>query len=154
MSMYICMPEHIGLLCAGISHYKLATADPIDLAAKFACENIESAKHRYPDAEDGSRPGPCLYDDQIVGASMLYAEHYRDNWPEWMTKGTLQTLAQCYSYQACEHKGWEQSEAMMINSRAEALPESGSVVEWEYLVLTQLPEVEALYDARDARRGS
>jgi hypothetical protein len=42
---------------------------------------------------------------------------------------------------------------MMINSRAEALHKGGSVVEWEFHEQNQLPEVEALYDARHARKG-
>lgn len=151
--MFICMPEHIGLLCAGVSHYKLATADPVDLAAMFACENIKSARARYPSDKDGDRPGPMLTDEQIVGAAMMYAEHYTAHWPAWMTRGTLQSLASCYSYQACEHDGWEQSEAMMINDRAENLPKGGSLVRWEYTADVQLPEVEELYAEHRYRKG-
>ena len=153
MSMFICRPEHIGLLCAGISHYKLATADPVDLAAKFACENIESAKWRYPRDKDGERSGPMLNDEQIVGAAMMYAEHYRDNWPEWMTTGSLRRMAECYSYQACEHPDWTQSEAMMLNSRAEMLPDSDAKVRWEFTESVPLHEVEELYAEHRWRKG-
>jgi hypothetical protein len=67
-------------------------------------ENVASVRHRYPDCGDGELPGP-------IGCNYVYGDHER--LPYRACPEPVAVLKACdgYEYQACEHPGWEGSEA-------------------------------------------
>ena len=80
-------------------------------------ENHASVCHRYPDDGD-NLPGP-------IGEGYVYRQHT----PAVVELDPLQVIkaAHCYRYQACEHDGWEGSEASafidsLIDACTHALP--------------------------------
>lgn len=149
MSAFIPMPEHIGLLAAAAVNFKATTRTLDDVAELLAREVIASVAYRYPaDTGNGDRPGPCLPDEQIVQAAVVYGEFYADHFPDWFNAKDLRNLARCYVYQACEHPDWPQSEAMVLLARLPGAckklgPEH---IRWEFVTDEPLPEVEAMYE--------
>ncbi len=67
-------------------------------------ENVKSVRHRYPECTDGL---PGTIDDGDGGYQ--YGEHM----PSMRTLEPVAILKACdgYEYQACEHDGWQHSEA-------------------------------------------
>jgi len=68
-------------------------------------ENRKSIEARYPDCVDNpeNMPGP-------IGESFEYGRHKHSDVLGIDPVKTLKLIA-CYEYQACEHDGWEASEA-------------------------------------------
>jgi hypothetical protein len=66
-------------------------------------ECLTSVAYRYPNDEDGERPGPIDFRDSDV-------DEYEF---ERVTVDPVVLLKQvgCYQYQSCEHPGWEASRA-------------------------------------------
>ena len=66
-------------------------------------ENIESVQYRYPDGKLTELPGrtDCEY-------ILPFQHHPMGKVPKPME---LIKITRCYEYQACEHPGWEDSEA-------------------------------------------
>jgi hypothetical protein len=68
-------------------------------------ENLRSLVYRYPEDTSGGRPGPCdLQDEEIAGYT-----HTAQRYTLTPVEGLQAILG--YEYQACEHPGWEESEA-------------------------------------------
>jgi hypothetical protein len=77
---------------------------PDDIGRMLLAENIASVAYRYPDcAETGEYPGPT---------DRVYQTAYHWAYPRIMPTAVegLSMIA-CYEYQACEHPGWDDSEA-------------------------------------------
>lgn len=151
MSAFVCMPEHLGALAAAMVHYELET-DAAEVAETLARENIRSVAFRYPSDKDGGRPGPCLYDSQIVQAARCYAAHYVSHGLPVNARDLI-NMIRCYEYQTCESPDWERTQAIMKVrmlfyriQRIEQLLFIKAKVEWEFVDReTVLPLVETLY---------
>ena len=137
MSAYVCDKKHIVFLVqAAISHRlargdggritwrgksgattrgndwtELSTADSDKDAAKVANmlwqENVKSVCARYPDEKSNELPGTITDGEEgyiITAADMAKPLHNVE--PVQVLKSIS-----CYEYQACEHEGWETSEA-------------------------------------------
>lgn len=112
MSAWIPMKEHIDLL--------VKTADVLDvhdhdnrdeLGQMFVDEVVASVSYRYPDddVQAGELPGPIPPWDYYNHGPFVYAD------PGFMPDAAeMRQLVGCYAYQACEHPGWESSEAHAI----------------------------------------
>ena len=113
MSAYICNPEHIAALAAfaGSGHqsgsviYDWLESDPrqtvVNCALGLLAENVRSIMSRYPNDEDGGRPGPVLTDAEMKAAVTELAEKYYFHQPVLKPVDIL-TMCSCYTYQACE----------------------------------------------------
>ena len=118
MSAYICNPEHFAALAvyavkkqAVLGVYQLLESNQTELAvliaAELAVENIRSVAARYPQDKSGSRPGPCLTDEEIVSESQQFARQYVLNCPTLSDVDLLSMLG-CYDYQACETSNYSE----------------------------------------------
>lgn len=76
-----------------------------ELGAMLWLENLQSVSERYPEDQDGQRPGPV----GLTTASMLAYAYAPPAKPLTVVEA-LKALA-CYEYQACEHDEWKMSEA-------------------------------------------
>lgn len=96
------------------------TADRV--GAMLIAENVRSVQHRYPDAGMDSIPGPV--DNGYATDALLGQYRYRAHaaagspgaWgsmvgPRRLTAVEALKAIDGYEYQACEHDGWEASEA-------------------------------------------
>lgn len=81
--------------------------DEVALANMLWGENRKSIEYRYPDTIDHPEDSPGE-----IGETFVFIE---DNFPDmrWLKFDPVQVMASCdcYSYQSCEHPGWEESEA-------------------------------------------
>ena len=128
MYAFICQPEHFGILAACAifpDHQGRTTAlpewvvpgDPVltaqHVARELAAENIRSVAARYPDDQDGNRPGSCdLTDAQILEAAALWAGHYVANGDAAeVGLATRLKLCDCLAYQSNETDEWATSKA-------------------------------------------
>ena len=128
MSAFICQPEHFGILAAYaiFSDYQgRATAlpewvvpgEPVltaqRIARELAAENIRSVAARYPDDQDGDRPGPGgLTDAQILEAAALWAGHYiAGGDAAEVGLATRLKLCDCLAYQSNKTDEWATSKA-------------------------------------------
>lgn len=163
MSAYIVNPEHIGVLAAyaavndcAIYEWRMSnnllTAQ--NVAKGLVLENIRSVAHRYPNDEDGQRPGPCLKDADIIEACQIYAGHFAKRLGGVVVRAEdvlepiqVLKLVRSLDYQSCETDDWPMTlaarqldwivwEAM---SRLDGYEDAG----WSFT--RSLPEVEALY---------
>tara|TARA_R110000868_G_C10651982_1_gene745044 strand:+ start:34 stop:459 length:426 start_codon:yes stop_codon:yes gene_type:complete len=108
MSAFQCTQEHLGALTLAIIETRTPfnREDPRsvpwrNIFATLAVENVKSLASRYP-SEDWDPIEPMR-------------EHVED-YPSLSPVAVIK-LAHCYAYQACEHPGWEASEACkMIDS--------------------------------------
>lgn len=154
MSAFVCMPEHLGALAAAMAHYEI-DFDIERMAEVLAKENIRSVAFRYPSDPDGGRPGPCLYDHEIVQFAVAYAVHYhRHGLP--VNGRDLINMIRCYEYQTCETPDWEQTEAVekvrMLRYRIQRMEPIFLMkpkVDWEFVDReTRIPVVESIYERR------
>ena len=88
-------------------HHELKGGDlteEIRVANMLWQENITSVRYRYPDDTFDTMPGP-------IGETYVMDE--RDLTFFWDAFNPIQVIksCNCYEYQACEHPGWETSEA-------------------------------------------
>ena len=157
MSAYIANPEHFGILATWAANHKahiyeweernrLETAK--EIARGLALENIRSVACRYPNDEDGGRPGPCLKDADIVEAAVLYAEYFILNHTN-VDPVMILKLAQCLDYQSCETEDWKDTLAKrqldwIISAAIRMLPGYDDF-DWEYRAV-MIPEVAELYE--------
>lgn len=163
MSAYVCSPETFGLLAAYAvgpgSESAAITAwqvgNPIDdvkrVAEGLAKENIRSVATRYPDDQDGQRPGPGLYDAEIVELARLWAEAYYFRFPKVIKPVDILILCQGYSYQTCETKDWRDTLAFRqiewIRGKAvRALP-GAAAAPWEWSDEAPPPAVASFLDS-------
>lgn len=65
-------------------------------------ENIRSVTHRYPDDEDGERPGPAMLDAELIEAARTAAVTYKNT----LTHAEIFKLCSCLDYQSCESPDW------------------------------------------------
>jgi hypothetical protein len=90
---------------AAQKRYELTDRDAV--GRMLWAENLASVACRYPNDEDGERPGPLDFRDSDV-------ETYRfERVPLVFPDGAgavAHNLA-CYEYQSCEHDGWVTSQA-------------------------------------------
>ena len=121
MSAYICYPSHIGLLAASYCDVdKFATPEikrqeACRVAHVLAQQNIDSVIARYPDSEDGLRPGPCFVngkgnDEAIIALSVEWAAHYSGR-KVAASPIEIIKLAHNLDYQSCETEGYELTNA-------------------------------------------
>ena len=163
MSAYICSPSHIGVLAAyaavnDCAIYEWRMSNNIltaqNVAKGLALENIRSVAHRYPNDEDGHRPGPCLKDADIVEACQIYAGHFakRLGGVIVMAEDVLEPiqiikLVRSLDYQSCETDDWpltlaaRQLEWIM----GEAISRLDGYEDADWSFTGSLPEIEALY---------
>lgn len=160
MSAYISNPETFGILAAYATLNKCAIYDwrqdsgisieTAQLVAKgLASENIRSVAHHYPDDKSGSRPGPCLLDEEIEEAAALYAAHFLAN-PSYVRKlKPVQVLVLCQGvdYQSCETDDWRDTLAWRqldwIKSQAIRSLPGYDTADWSFDY--PVPEIDALY---------
>ena len=159
MSAYICSPEHFGILAAfavqrrcAIYDWQLGNNDietAQAVARGLARENIRSVAYRYPDDESGSRPGPCLKDEEIEEAAAIYAAYFVTH-PQGVAPIQIIKLCQSYDYQSCETDDWKDTLAwrQMDWIRGEAIRclNGYEEADWEWRFAERLPEIEALYE--------
>ena len=163
MSAYIENPSHIGILAAyaaindcAIYEWRMSTniLTAQNVAKGLALENIRSVAHRYPNDEDGQRPGPCLKDADIVEACQIYAGHFakRLGGVIVMAEDVLEPiqvikLVRSLDYQSCETDDWPMTLAhrqlQWITGTAISRLDGYEDADWSFT--GSLPEVEALY---------
>ena len=75
MSAFICTPEHIAAIATARMGKNLSLYipgegwkefTPAAVAVELMKENIRSVTNRYPDDEDGERPGPQMFDADLI----------------------------------------------------------------------------------------
>jgi hypothetical protein len=158
MSAYICNPEHFGILAAYavqnrcvISEWRHAlTADLQEaqrVARELARENIRSVATRYPNHQDGDRPGPGLKDAELEEAAALYAGYFIQH-PQRLKPVQVIRLCEGLDYQSCETDDWKETLAYhqveWIKSTAIHQLPGYDHAQWEF---TQPgPGIEALYE--------
>ena len=129
MSAFQCSADHLAAI-AGTYVSRLIDAGEVAIptAATFhllARENVNSLNYRYPASNGYEAVEPVPYDQRNSDLLFKYvAKPVSD--PAAYTK-----LLDCYRYQACEHPGWEQSDACQLIEAARALT-SGSFTRAEY----------------------
>ena len=163
MSAYICSPSHIGVLAAyaavnDCAIYEWRMSNNIltaqNVAKGLALENIRSVAHRYPNDEDGQRPGPGLKDADIIEACQIYAGHFakRMGGVIVMAEDVLEPvqvlkLVSSLDYQSCETDDWEMTLAAQqlrwISGEAISRLPGYEDADWSFT--GSLPEIEALY---------
>lgn len=160
MSAYICNPEHFGILAAYAATNKCVIRqweqnrgpDSIiknaqAVARGLALENIRSVATRYPQDQDGSRPGPGQLDAEIVEAAAIYAGYFIGH-PPFITPLQILRLIDCLDYQSCETDDWPQTLAYRqldwLRSSAIRRLQGYDDAQWEFS--QPIPEIEALYE--------
>lgn len=131
MSAFIVSTDHIDYLVSAALAYGrggyvnygdtyISAQNATDTGAGLIAENTASVQHRYPDRDD---------------LAMDTATAYR--FRPFLHVTPVQTLKaiQCYEYQACEHPGWESSNAnrfceQLRNAAIDNLP-GYSEADWE-----------------------
>ena len=159
MSAYICDPSVFGILAAYAvenrcvipewrhgkrSDSRIQTAEQV--ARGLARENIRSVITRYPNSQDGNRPGSPLLDADIETAAAIYARYFIEH-PQKLTAAQVIRLCGCLDYQSCETDDWEETLAYQqlqrIGSTVMPGPAGYDIGRWAF---TQpIPEIEALY---------
>lgn len=143
MSAFLVSPQHIHLLVSYAKHTGVVRTDEdaARLARKLAEENIKSVEYRYPDMAGRSAQEFLTFasNDEYVNT----CAHPWDDTPlpdnRWGVKVRrplyiavrqpveVIKLAHSYEYQACEHPGWETSDAcdflrLIVKAACRALP--------------------------------
>ena len=161
MSAYICNPEHFGILAAyavrndcAIYEWKHSRKNTLDakidnaqrIAKGLARENIRSVAARYPEDVSGSRPGPCLNDDEIEEAAAIYAAHFVVN-PQKPSPVQVLKLCQGWDYQSCETNDWKDTIAWQQVDwiRGAAIRSLPGYENADWSFDQAIPEIEALY---------
>jgi len=163
MSAYIVNPEHIGVLAAyaavnDCAIYEWRMSDNIltaqNVAKGLVLENIRSVAHRYPNDEDGHRPGPGLKDADIIEACQIYAGHFakRLGGVIVMAEDVLEPvqvlkLVRSLDYQSCETEDWPMTLAarQLDWIMGEAISRLPGYEDADWSFTGSLPGVEALY---------
>ena len=108
MSAWIVSKNHIDALVQALAEGEIVVnIYPTEIGRTLWKENLLSIWARYPDTEktDDNYPGP-------YGFRAIDTETYVYTRPaERLSYGSLLKQAHCYSYQTCEHDGWETSQA-------------------------------------------
>lgn len=160
MSAYICNPEHIGILAAYAARNECiirewdqnrgagsTNKNAKAVASGLALENIRSVATRYPEDQDGSRPGPGLKDADIVKAAGIYADYFVRH-PQFITPVQILRLIDCLDYQSCETDDWPQTLAYRqldwLRSSAIRKLQGYDDARWEFS--QPIPAIEALYE--------
>ena len=124
MSAWIVPKEHIDICVTAIMRTpqnaaKFTDEDKDSIGQVLWEECWNSIADRYSHYPDGERPGPIGFTyDEIAG--------YRYREPQFeITAGEALGALGCYSYQSCEHNGWEDSLAYSIVTAAIAYHETG-----------------------------
>ena len=163
MSAYICNPEQFGILgaFAAINGSAVNAWNHNDLICRaqevakgLAKENIRSVATRYPDDVSGSRPGPCLLDEEIEEAAAIYAGYFVANQSYLSALSPEQVLVLCSSldYQSSETDDWETTTAFkqlqwIRDAAIRKLP-GYEAASWAFDL--PIPEIEALYERNAA----
>jgi hypothetical protein len=162
MSAYICNPEHFGILGAYASqrgcvisewdHSRTPNAlitNAQRVARGLARENIRSVAYRYPNDQDGDRPGPCLLDADIEEAAAIYAAHFIRH-PQRPTPVRVLKLVSGLDYQSCETNDWTETLAyrQLQWIQGHAIRSLPGYDEEDWSFEQAIPEIEALYEKR------
>lgn len=132
MSAFMCSDNHLAILASyAVRHcledvpYALRTELERDgfehkpggymrtvarVASMLASENLRSIEHRYPGDHSGEQEAYASFDvpkGAETRAHQLPALH-------------IIKACHCYAYQACEHPGWEASDARKLTDAIEA----------------------------------
>lgn len=121
MSAYVCGDPAIDVLVRAGLRYKLVTRASADLVGQaLRAENVASVTYRYADiVGGGAMPGPVALPDPITqlasGGACITPASYRytprvEGEPR-LDPAKVLTVISCYSYQSCEHRGWDGSAA-------------------------------------------
>lgn len=119
MSAYIVSKKHIDLIVKAVTEgtrdgiVPPSDQDPDALGQLLVTECVASVSYRYPDddVQAGELPGPC---DPYYLLPYTYADPlYRP------TAAELYSAIRAYSYQSCEHPGWEDSDANTVCETAQ-----------------------------------
>ena len=107
MSAWIVSKRHIDYMVTAVIRAELTAMSPDEIGRMLWRECLASVACRYPNDGDGERPGPMDFRDSDVDTY---------TWQETplLTPGGLAKTLGCYSYQSCEHPGWEASEACAL----------------------------------------
>lgn len=83
-----------------------------DVGQMLWAENLASVASRYPDDDDGERPGPIDFRDADV-LTYRHEEVPGLNHVAQRVHGiaVVAKAISCYEYQSCEHDGWKTSQA-------------------------------------------
>ena len=84
----------------------ITPAEKVELGRMLWDENLKSVTARCPNVKDGL---PGRIDDGDCGYALVESD-FGCAYYDWDPVQVLKACA-CYSYQACEHEDWEQSEA-------------------------------------------
>ena len=114
MSAYIVDHEHIHVLIWAASK----PIAPPNAPMRWLYDNPTRANQIEPDGSNRDEIGQMLLDENAASINHLYSDtaaagdyHYqRPQHTEWSTAELLNAL-HAYTYQACEHPGWERSQA-------------------------------------------
>ncbi len=105
MSAWMVSKSHIDIMLRGMIDRGLPEQKATDVGRMLWNENLKSLQYRYPNDGDGDRPGPVSFRDSDV-------ETYEYTDPGYgPSNAELRSILNCYSYQSCEHPGWESSDS-------------------------------------------
>lgn len=107
MSAWIVSRAHIDVLVQALTaDAGLTPGTPDEIGRELWAENLASVAYRYPRDTDGDRPGPLEFRDSDVETYT-----YREPAKVIPDAGILMAV-DCYTYQSCEHPGWNKSRAV------------------------------------------
>jgi len=129
MSAFVVSRAHIAALVEALFRYEVypGDCDGTALGQLLWEENIVSVLTRYHDCTRDDMPGPLGEDFVFVWTvSPARTAYVRAPWHVF-------GLLSCYSYQSCEHDGWETSEAchLMTTLQTRVLTSMGYATEEE-----------------------
>lgn len=120
MSAWIVSKNHIDAMVHWAIKLGLTPASEATQTGRMLwIENLRSVAYRYPNDHSGARPGPTdltdaeIYTYTYSPPQATPANKYYDAFdPDSGRHAALQVC--CYSYQSCEHPGWDDSAAAQL----------------------------------------
>lgn len=104
MSAFMCGRAHWSALAEVLSHDDPEGRSPAELYDLLAATNKESIDYRYANGIEGDPDYMYDHTDPFEGG-------YRAPEDTRWNPSEIKQLVDCYTYQSCEHPGWETSEA-------------------------------------------
>lgn len=115
MSAWIVGKEHIDLLVTAALAWELTVPERADDTGRMLwLECQRSVAYRYPNDKDGQWPGPD-------GLTVAEIEGYVfEPIPGVIDPDVVEEAARSFTYQSCEHPGWDDSAARALAADIEA----------------------------------
>ena len=117
MSAWIVSKQHIDALAYWLDRMGIAH-DKQKMGELLWSENHKSIRARYGDYNHKGKFVKRPKYHYMIPQPRVTESYYDDFDPQNLDQ--IQALVHCYTYQSCEHKGWEKSRAKRLMDRLEA----------------------------------